>query len=90
VGFTRRALALYLGLQGAAITLLGFVFGVLEAWGVTNFSHLNNAWITIKPTLDARILGLALLYTLGVLVTSTILPVGWLARLNLVELMRAE
>lgn len=90
VGFTRRSLALYLGLQGAAITLCGFAFGVLEAWAVTSVSHLNNAWITIRPALDARILALALLYALGVLLTSTILPVGWLARLNLAAMMRVE
>jgi len=90
VGFTRRALALYLGVQGAAITLLGFGFGVLEAWLVMRYAHLNNAWITIQPELDIGIIILALLYALGVLVTSTILPVGWLARLNLVTLMRAE
>ena len=90
VGFSRRSLAVYVGFQGVVITLLGFLFGVGEGAIVITFSSLHTAGITINPSLDLRTILLCLVYALGVLLVSTALPVGWLARLNLVELLRAE
>ena len=67
-----------------------FLFGVGEGVVVNAFTHLHTSGITINPSLDLRTILLCLVYALGVLLVSTALPVGWLARLNLVELLRAE
>ncbi len=90
VGFTRRSLALYLGGQGAAVTLVGFVMGVVEGVLVAAFTQLQTAWVAIQPSLDASTILLSMEYTLGVLVLSTVLPVVWLSRLNLANLLQSE
>ena len=90
VGFSRRSLAVYLGGQGAAVTLAGFVLGVGEGGLVTAFTRLQSTGIAIQPGLDGQTIGLCFAYALAVLLLSTAAPVAWLARLNLAGLLRAE
>jgi ABC-type lipoprotein release transport system permease subunit len=90
VGFTRRALCVYLGGQGAAITLVGFFLGILEGALVEAFTRFQAAEITIQPGLDGRTILLNFAFALGVLALSTALPVAWLARLNLTSLLHVE
>lgn len=90
IGFSRRSLAVYIGLQGAAVTLVGFLFGVGEGVVVNAFTHLHTSGITINPSLDNRTILLCLGFAMGVLLLSTFMPVAWLARLNLADLLRSE
>lgn len=90
VGFNRRALAVYLAVQSTAITLAGFLLGLLEAVTLASFTRLQTAGIAIHAVFDLKTILLSLVFSLGVLLLSTALPVGWLTRLKLSTLLRAE
>ena len=90
VGFTRGALALYLGGQGAAVSLAGYLLGVGEGGLVLAFTRLQTAGIALQPSLEAGTLLACAGYALGVLALSTALPAAWLMRLNLANLLRDE
>ena len=90
VGFTRRSLVLYLGGQGAVVTLAGFLMGVLEGALLTAFTRLQTAGIAIHPSLNGTTILLSMEYALVVMVLSTVLPIVWLSRLNLATMIRFE
>jgi ABC-type lipoprotein release transport system permease subunit len=90
IGFSRRFLFVYLGGQGFAITLTGFVLGVTEEMLMAQFSRLQTAGIALQPSLDGYTIMLCMVYAFLVFLFSTALPVAWLARLNLAGLMRTD
>jgi ABC-type lipoprotein release transport system permease subunit len=90
IGFSKWALVLYLAVQGAGVTGLGFILGLLEALMVGSLISLRTAGVAIHAVYDWRILLISAGYALGILLLSTVLPAIWLARLNLAELLRAE
>jgi ABC-type lipoprotein release transport system permease subunit len=90
VGFTRLSLMTYLGAQGAAVTLAGFLLATSESALVMAFARLQKAGIVFQPTLDASTFLTSLGFAVGVFVFSIVLPVVWLAHLNLSNLLRSE
>ncbi len=90
VGFGKLAQAGYLFIQGACITLLGFVMGVAEALAFGQLNKISTAGVIIQPLYDAQVIGVSLVFTVCLALVGTALPAWYLSRLNLVMLMRAE
>ena len=90
VGFGRKALVLYVLAQAAAISLLGFLVALLAALGLMRGLDFAVFGISIRPLLDARTAGLALLWSLAIGLAAGAYPALLAANFNLAETLRAE
>jgi ABC-type lipoprotein release transport system permease subunit len=90
IGFGRPALILYLLVQSAGVTLLGFTLGAAAAVILGSFTQIATAGISIHALFDAKTLGASLLFACLVTAAGTVLPAWWISRLNLATLLRQE
>ena len=90
LGYGRAELALYLLVQGAAISLFAFILGLLGALLFTNLAQIQALGLTVKPAVSIAGAGLALLLAVAIALGASAVPAWWLSRHNLLELMRAE
>lgn len=90
VGFGNKALVLYVLAQAAAISLLGFLAALLAAFGLMSGLNFEVFGISIRPLLDTRTAGLALLWSLAIGLAAGAYPALLATRLNLAETLRAE
>lgn len=90
LGFGRPALSAYLLAQGSAIGAAGFLSGCAAAFVLGALTQIRTAGISIQAVFDWNVLGGSLVFALVLTLTGCLLPVVWLAKTNLVELLRSE
>lgn len=90
LGFGKTSLVAYLLSQGACITLLGLLIGWLGTLALGTLTKIETAGISIQASLDAKVVLSGVLYAAVITLVGSIIPVGWLTRLNLSALLRAE
>jgi ABC-type lipoprotein release transport system permease subunit len=90
LGFGRRALSGYLLVQSASIGILGYIFGVLAALLLGSLTSVQSAGISIHAAFDAEVLGWSFFVAVLISLAGSALPVLWLSRLNLANLLRSE
>jgi len=90
LGYGRRELTLYLLVQGAGITLVAFILGLVGALLFTNLAQLQSIGLTVEPAVSTAGASLALLLAAAIAIGASVLPAWWLTRYNLLDLMRAE
>jgi len=90
LGFGKASLAAYLLIQGSAITLLGFLWGGLAAFGLGQLTEIGTAGISIQAVFNIEVILASLTFAVGITLAGTAVPVWWLNRLNLSVLLRSE
>ncbi len=90
VGFQRRSLSIYLGVQALIIALVGAVLAGLGTLAFSSVMQLGVFGFDIRPVFDLATL-LESAGWLGVItLAGTIIPVWVINRLNLAQLLRSE
>ncbi len=89
-GFPATTLAGYLLTQAGGLTLAGVVFGGLFTLGVTSVVQLGAFGLTINPRLDTSAALLGLGWIAAITLAGSILPIWWMGRFNLAQLLNAE
>jgi putative ABC transport system permease protein len=90
VGFQRIALAGYLFIQAVAVILIGVGIGVFGTLILYTTIGISAAGFEVRPLFDTRSILLGLGWMAVVTFLGVTLPVLWLSRLNLANLLRAE
>jgi ABC-type lipoprotein release transport system permease subunit len=90
LGFGRSTLALYLLSQGLTITLLGFGFGVMGAFGVRAVSEIRTAGVSIHAVFGWQVILTSLVMSLVIALAGSALPAWHISSLNLAGLLRDE
>jgi ABC-type lipoprotein release transport system permease subunit len=90
LGFGRPALCVYLLTQAASVGCLGFLFGTGAAYLLSAVTSVRTAGISIQAVYDASVLAWSLVFILLISLAGSVLPLIWLARANLAELLRAD
>jgi ABC-type lipoprotein release transport system permease subunit len=90
IGFNKGSLAGFLFVQGAVITLVGFLLGALGAVGLGQLSTIKTAGISIQAVFDSRVILTSFIFAVLISLAGTSLPAWWLNRFNLTMLLRSE
>jgi len=90
LGFGRLTLTAYLFVQAAAIGLLGYLIGAVVAFTLSRLAGIQTAGVSVQPVFDGAVLGWSLLIAVLISLAGSALPVLWLSRLNLANMLRAE
>ena len=90
LGFGRLILTAYLFVQAAAIGLLGYLIGAFVAFYLSKLASIQTAGMSVQPVFDGAVLAWSLLIAVLISLAGSALPVLWLSRLNLANLLRAE
>ena len=90
LGFGRRVLTGYLFVQAAAIGLLGYLIGMAVALSLGRLTGIQTAGMSVHPVFDGAVLAWSLSIAVLISLAGSALPVLWLSRLNLANLLRAE
>jgi len=90
LGFGRLTLTAYLFVQAAAIGLLGYLIGAFAAISLSRLASIQTAGISVRPVFDGAVLAWSLLIAIMISLGGSALPVLWLSRLNLANMLRAE
>ena len=90
IGFNKGSLAGFLLVQGAVITLVGFLLGALGAVGLGQLSTIKTAGISIQAVFDSRVILTSFIFAVLISLAGTSLPAWWLNRFNLTMLLRSE
>ena len=89
-GFSRISLYVYILTQGGFIFLSGFVIGLIFCLLFPLVYQLSvNGWI-INPSFQMLDIFLSFCYLLGIVLIGIFIPVIWLSRINLSNLLRSE
>jgi hypothetical protein len=57
---------------------------------MNTLTRLDTTGISVHPTLEGRAVLLSMAFAAGITLAGSMLPLGWLNRLNLSALLRAE
>jgi ABC-type antimicrobial peptide transport system permease subunit len=89
-GFPTFSLVGYLLAQAGGITLLGICLGCLFALAFLVMVRLTVSGFTIVPRLEVPVLLPSLGWIALLMLAGSLLPVWWLSRLNLAQLLHSE
>jgi ABC-type lipoprotein release transport system permease subunit len=90
VGYTRRALAVYLMAQASVIVLVGVFIGWGTSLGLGAVFHLEAGGYTLLPVFDLDVTLVALGWAAALTLLGTALPAAWVARLELARLLHTQ
>jgi ABC-type lipoprotein release transport system permease subunit len=90
LGYRRLNLAFYLFVQSVGITLIAYTMAFVGAMIFTRTSRIQSIGLTIDPTINLAGAALALIVAVVIVIVASIVPAWRLARLNLLEMLRAE
>lgn len=90
VGFQRRSLAVYLGVQALAIALVGAVLAGFGTLAISSVMRLGVFGFDVRPVFDTGTIANSAGWLALVTLAGTLLPVWVMNRLNLAQLLRVE
>jgi putative ABC transport system permease protein len=90
VGFQRKSLGIYLGVQALAIALAGAIQAALGTIALSSVMRLGVFGFDIRPVFDLSTLMNSAVWLLVITLAGSVLPVWAMNRLNLAQLLRIE
>jgi putative ABC transport system permease protein len=90
LGFSQTNLVVYLLAQASGISALGMLMGLAGAVALSLLTRLETAAIFVRPILEMQTILAGLAFVTTITLAGAILPITWLSRLNLAEILRAE
>jgi ABC-type antimicrobial peptide transport system permease subunit len=90
VGFQRKSLGIYLGVQALAIALAGAIQAALGTIALSSVMRLGVFGFDIRPVFDLSTLMNSAVWLLVITLAGSVLPVWAMNHLNLAQLLRTE
>jgi ABC-type antimicrobial peptide transport system permease subunit len=83
-------MAVYLFVQGGAISLLGFLVGGLGTLAIGSLTEFNASGVSINAVMNGSVILSSLTFTACITLAGSFIPAWWLNRLNLAELLKSK
>jgi putative ABC transport system permease protein len=90
VGFGKGSTAVYLFLQGGAISLLGFIVAGLGSAAIGSFTEFNASGVSINAVMNGSVILSSLVFAACITLSGSFVPAWWFNRLNLAELLKSK
>jgi ABC-type lipoprotein release transport system permease subunit len=90
LGFGKVSMAVYLFVQGGAISLLGFMMAGLGTLATGSLTEFNASGVSINAVINGNVFLSSLIFATSITLAGSFVPVWWLNRLNLAELLKSK
>ncbi len=88
IGFGKVSMAVYFFIQSGAISLLAFIVAVLGTLTIGFLTEFNASGVSINAVMNGSVILSSLMFAICITLAGTFVPVWWLNRLNLAELLK--